>query len=169
MKSVKKVKDKKESLKIQKLIETNQELSNELDKKNDEKLRAIADFENLKKRKNNEISNLLKYSGQELVKNLIPVFDDLDRILEESSKIKDVKKIIQGIELVNSKLHNTLNNLNIVKFNSLGKIFDPDYHDAMMTKKTKEKKNIIVEEFEQGYKYHDKVIKHAKVIVSEGK
>ena len=106
---------------------------------------------------------------KELVKNLIPVFDDLDRILAESSKIKDVKKIIQGIELVNNKLHNTLNNLNIVKLNSLGKVFDPDYHDAMMTKKTKEKKNIIVEEFEQGYKYHDKVIKHAKVIVSEGK
>ena len=169
MKKVKKVKNKKESSKIQELIEKNQKLSDDLDKKNDEKLRVIADFENFKKRKNNEISNLLKYSGQELVKNLIPVFDDLDRILVESNKSKDVKKIIQGMELVNNKLYNILNNLNIVKFDSLGEVFDPDYHDAMMTKKAKEKKNIIVEEFEQGYKYHDKVIKHAKVIVSEGK
>ena len=168
-KGVKKKKNKKESPKVQKIIDQNQELTNELEKRDDEKLRAIADFENLKKRKNNEISNLLRYSGEELIKSLIPIFDDLDRILIESSKIKDVEKIIEGMKLVNNKLHKALNNLNILKFDSLGEDFNPDYHDAMMTKKAKQKKNTIIEEFEVGYKYHSKVIKHAKVIVSEGK
>ena len=104
-----------------------------------------------------------------MIKNLIPIFDDLDRILMESNKIEDVEKVIEGLELVNNKLHSMLNNLNIARFDSFGKTFDPNYHDAMMTRKDKQKKNIIVEEFEKGYKYHDKVIKHAKVIVSEGK
>ena len=169
MKNVKKNKNKKESLKLKDLIEKNQELSDELDKKNDEKLRAVADFENLKKRKNNEISNLLKYSGEELIKALIPIFDDLDRILIESNKAKDIEEMTEAIKLVNSKLNKILISLNIMKFESLGEQFDPDYHDAMMTRKAKEKKNIIIEEFEKGYKYYDKIIKHAKVIVSEGK
>ena len=169
MKTVKKNKNQKKPTKIQDLTKKNQDLSNQVDKKNDELLRSIADFENLKKRKNNEISNLLRYSGEELIKNLIPVFNDLDRILIESKKIKDVSKIVEGIELVNNKLYNTLNNLNIIKFDSLGESFDPEFHDAIMMRKSKDEKNIIVEEFEKGYKYHDKIIKHAKVIVSEGK
>ena len=169
MKTVKKNKNQKKPTKIQDLTKKNQDLSNQVDKKNDELLRSIADFENLKKRKNNEISNLLRYSGEELIKNLIPVFNDLDRILIESKKIKDVSKIVEGIELVNNKLYNTLNNLSIIKFDSLGESFDPEFHDAIMMRKSKDEKNIIVEEFEKGYKYHDKIIKHAKVIVSEGK
>tara|TARA_Y100000996_G_scaffold414942_1_gene407464 strand:- start:1086 stop:1598 length:513 start_codon:yes stop_codon:yes gene_type:complete len=169
MKTVKKNKNQKKPTKIQDLTKKNQDLSNQVDKKNDELLRSIADFENLKKRKNNEISNLLRYSGEELIKNLIPVFNDLDRILIESKKIKDVSKIVEGIELVNNKLYNTLNNLSIIKFDSLGESFDPEFHDAIMMRKSKNEKNIIVEEFEKGYKYHDKIIKHAKVIVSEGK
>ena len=169
MKTVKKNKNQKKPTKIQDLTSKNQDLAKQIDKKDDELLRSKADFENLKKRKNNEISNLLRYSGEELIKNLIPIFDDLDRILIESKKIKDVSKIVEGIELVNNKLYNTLNNLNIVKFDSLGESFDPEFHDAIMMRKSKDEKNIIVEEFEKGYKYHDKIIKHAKVIVSQGK
>ena len=169
MKTVKKNKNQKKPTKIQDLTSKNQDLAKQIDKKDDELLRSKADFENLKKRKNNEISNLLRYSGEELIKNLIPIFDDLDRILIESKKIKDVSKIVEGIELVNNKLYNTLNNLSIIKFDSLGESFDPEFHDAIMMRKSKNEKNIIVEEFEKGYKYHDKIIKHAKVIVSQGK
>ena len=52
-------------------------------------------------------------------------------------------------------------------YDSLGKIFDPEYHEAIMMKKTKKKKNTIIDEFQKGYMYHDKVLRHAKVIVSE--
>ena len=51
--------------------------------------------------------------------------------------------------------------------NSLNKEFDIEFHEALMTKPSKKKSNIVVEEFEKGYKYHDKIIRHAKVIVSE--
>ena len=56
----------------------------------------------------------------------------------------------------------------IEKFDSIDELFDPELHDALLTQKSKKNKNIIIEEYEKGYKYDDKVIKHAKVIVSKG-
>ena len=150
------------------LLKKNQELLVELDKYKDEKLRLMADFENLKKRKNDQISELIKYSGQELIISLIPIFKDLDRILLESKNIKQNKALLDGLKITINKLYKILENQGIVKFDSEGDLFDPNLHDAMMAKDSKKKKNIIVEEFEKGYKYNDKVIKHSKVVVSKG-
>ena len=150
------------------LSKKNQELLVELDKYKDEKLRLMADFENLKKRKNDQISELIKYSGQELIVSLIPIFNDLDRILLESKNIKQNKALLDGLKITINKLYKILENQGIVKFDSEGDLFDPNLHDAMMAKDSKKKKNIIVEEFEKGYKYNDKVIKHSKVVVSKG-
>ena len=150
------------------LLKKNQELLIELDKHKDEKLRLRADFENLKKRKNDQISKLIKYSGQELVISLIPIFNDLDRILLESKNAKQNKALLDGLKITINKLYKILENQGIVKFDSKGDLFDPNLHDAMMAKDSKKKKNIIVEEFEKGYKYNDKVIKHSKVVVSKG-
>jgi len=150
------------------LLKKNQELLVELDKYKDEKLRLMADFENLKKRKNDQISELIKYSGQELIISLIPIFNDLDRILLESKNIKQNKALLDGLKITINKLYKILENQGIVKFDSEGDLFDPNLHDAMMAKDSKKKKNIIVEEFEKGYRYNDKVIKHSKVVVSKG-
>ena len=173
MKNVKKTvkkesKSKKESSKKRDFKKENQSLIKQVETLKDEKLRVIADLENFRKRKGSEISSLLKYSGEDLIKKIIPVFDDLDRVLMKSSEIEDKKDLIDGIEMIANKLYKILDSLNISRFDSLGESFDPEYHDAMMTKKAKQKKNIIIEEFEKGYRYHDKIIKHAKVIVSEG-
>ena len=137
---------------------------NELENKN---LRLLADFENLKKRKNDEINNLLKFSGENIIKDLIPFFDDLNRILSESDQLK-TKDIIDGLRIIINKLYKILENHKIYKFDSINKIFDPDFHDALLTQKSKKKKNTIIEEYEKGYKYNEKVIKHSKVIVSKG-
>ena len=151
------------------LIKENKELLNSLDEIKDENLRLRADFENFKKRKNDEIINMLKYSGEKIIKDLISIFDDLDRILIESKNIKSKDDLVEALKITNNKLDKILSNYNISKFNSKGESFDPNLHDAMMAQKSKKKKNIIIEEFEKGYKYHDKIIKHSKVIVSEGK
>ena len=139
-----------------------------LQKGEDEKLRLMADFENLKKRKNDEISNLIKYSGESLIIALIPIFNDLDRILKESKNVKKGKTLLDGLKITINKLYKILESQNIIKFDSEGEFFDPNFHDAMMTKDSNKKKNIIIEEFEKGYKYNDKVIKHSKVVVSKG-
>ena len=73
------------------LLKKNKELISELDRFKDENLRLMADFENLKKRKNDQISKLIRYSGEDLIVSLIPIFNDLDRILLESKNIKQKK------------------------------------------------------------------------------
>ena len=150
------------------LVKENKDLKIELNKYKDEKLRLMADFENLKKRKNDEISNLIKYSGESLIISLIPIFNDLDRILKELDSVKKDRTLLDGLKITINKLYKILESQNIVSFNSEGELFDPNFHDAVMTKDSKKKKNIIIEEFEKGYKYNDKVIKHSKVVVSKG-
>jgi len=150
--------------KISKQKELNEKIA-DLENKN---LRLLADFDNLKKRKNEEISNLLKFSGEQLIRDLIPVFDDLDRLNNQSEKV-DSLVFQNGVELMGDKLYKILSNYNIKKFDSLGEKFDSSMHDAMMVQDSKKKKNLIIDEFEKGYKYNDKIIRHSKVIVSKGK
>jgi len=143
-------------------------LKKEIEGLNNKNLRSLADFDNLKKRKNDEISTLLRFSGEKIIKDLIPFFDDLDRILNESDKLKNKDMLIDGLKIIINKLYKILGGHKIEKFNSVDEIFDPELHDALLTQKSKKNKNIIIEEYEKGYKYNDKVIKHAKVIVSKG-
>ena len=165
MKKVKKSNKKNTSLAKDKINKELNEKVGELENKN---LRLLADFDNLKKRKNEEISNLLKFSGENVIKDLLPVFDDLDRLSNQADKIDGV--VFQnGIKLMSDKLHKILSDYNIQKFDSLGEVFDSSMHDAMMVQESKKKKNLIVEEYEKGYKYNDKIIRHSKVIVSKGK
>ena len=128
----------------------------------------MADFDNLKKRKNQEVQNLLKFSGERIIKDLLPIFDDLDRLSSQSNKI-DGEVFQNGIKLMSDKLVKVLSDHNIEKFNALGEVFDSNMHDAMMVQKSNKIKNLIIDEFEKGYKYHDKIIRHSKVIVSKGK
>ena len=165
MKKVKKSNKKNTSLAKDKINKELNEKVSDLENKN---LRLLADFDNLKKRKNEEISNLLKFSGENVIKDLLPVFDDLDRLNNQADKI-DGAVFQNGIKLMSDKLHKILSDYNIQKFDSLGEVFDSSIHDAMMVQESKKKKNLIIEEYEKGYKYNDKIIRHSKVIVSKGK
>ena len=146
----------------------NKELNERVSELENKNLRLLADFDNLKKRKNQEVQNLLKFSGERIIKDLLPIFDDLDRLSSQLNKI-DGKVFQNGIKLMSDKLVKILSDHNIEKFNALGEVFDSNMHDAMMVQKSNKKKNLIIDEFEKGYKYHDKIIRHSKVIVSKGK
>ena len=163
------MKDKKKNKKEKvKKIDVKKELNAKIADLENKNLRLLADFDNLKKRKNDEISNLLKFSGEILIKDLLSVFDDLDRLKSQSIDV-DSEIFHNGITLMSDKLYKVLSNYNIEKFDSLGEKFDSNLHDAMMAQVSKKEKNLIIEEFEKGYKYNDKVIRHSKVIVSKGK
>ena len=94
---------------------------------------------------------------------LLPVFDDLDRTV--SQDYKDSKSIQEGLEIIISNIKKILDDNEIKEFTSLGQKFNPDLHEALMAEPGKED-NVIVKEYEKGYKYKDKVIRHAKVVVS---
>ena len=132
----------------------------------DKNIRLLAEFDNYKRRTQEERINLLKYGGKKLAKSILPILDDLHRTLETGGKTK-ARTILEGIELIMSKLDKTLEEQGIVVFDSVGQNFDPELHEALMSEKSDQEDNIIIREFEKGYKYDDKIIRHAKVVVSK--
>ena len=144
-------------------------LNDKIDKTEEKYLRLRAEYENYIKRNEKEISRILKYDGEHVLKTFLSILDDLDRVVESSKKHKnnEILDFINGIVLIKDKLLKKLDQFEVATFDSEGVKFDPDLHDAMMTKESKDYDDgIIIKEFEKGYKYKDKVIRHSKVIVN---
>ena len=159
--SVKSLREKIEVLKSE-LVEQ----SAELERKSDKNVRLLAEFDNYKRRTQEERTKLFKYAGEELAKAILPILDDLHRTLESDGKGK-ARSILEGIELIVAKLDKTLEDQGIVPFDSVGQDFDADLHEALMSEKSDKGDNVILKEFEKGYKYDDKILRHAKVVVSK--
>ena len=169
--SVKSSKTKKTPKKksISKKIKSKQnipDLKKQIKDAEDKHMRLLAEFDNYKKRKINEIEKLIKYEGFDFFKSILPILDDIDRTLNLKDVIKN-KSIYDGFSMIKSKILNLLESKEISTYNSLNESFNPDFHEAIMMKKTKKDSNIVIEEYEKGYMYKDKVLRHAKVIVSE--
>tara|TARA_Y100000590_G_scaffold463852_1_gene631682 strand:- start:1001 stop:1492 length:492 start_codon:yes stop_codon:yes gene_type:complete len=142
------------------------ELEKNIIDKEEKYLRLLAEFDNYKKRKNLEIDNLIKYEGFGFFKSMLSIMDDIDRTLD----IKDVKKnksIFDGFSMIKNKIMTLLDKKEIIAYDSVNQVFDSAIHEAVMVKKSSKKSNTIIEEFEKGYNYKDKVLRHAKVVVSE--
>lgn len=135
---------------------------------NERLIRKVAEFENYKRRTESETANLLRYSGEFMVKKLLPVIDDLERSIKFINEPNsDQASVVEGITLVYEKLMKTLNEQGIKKIDALNKPFDVDYHEAIMQQPTSEVEPLtVISEVETGYVYKDRVIRHSKVIVS---
>ena len=165
---IKPIRDSVKSLreKIEVLKSELAEQSEELEQKSDKNVRLLAEFDNYKRRTQEERTKLFKYAGEELAKAILPILDDLHRTLESDGKGK-ARSILEGIELIVAKLDKTLEEQGIVPFDSVGQDFDADLHEALMSEKSNKGDNVILKEFEKGYKYDDKILRHAKVVVSK--
>ncbi|SVA71389.1 uncharacterized protein METZ01_LOCUS124243 [marine metagenome] len=145
-------------------------MKGELAQQDDKYMRLKAEFDNYRRRKSQEIIDLLKYDGENVVKDFLSILDDLDRLKEASSDIKspDVSKISEGIDLIINKINKQFEELGVVQFTEVGDVVDPELHDALMMRNEDGKEeNTILEVFEKGYRYKDRVIRHAKVVVNQ--
>ena len=158
-------KKKNNSSKTLQLKEKNKILEAEIKELKSKNITLLAEFDNYKKRVLSQIANNKKYEGKDIFVNIIPIIDDIERVLIVEDM--DSKSIVSGIDLIKNKFLSVLEDLGVNSYKSIGKLFNPDYHEAIMMKKTKKKSNIIIEEYQKGYTQHDKVLRHAKVIVSE--
>lgn len=135
-------------------------------------LRKVAEFENYKRRTDTEISNYIKYASEKLIKELLPVYDDLGRSVDSVNKgeTKDFETLKTGLFLIYDKFKNILEKEGLTEINSLGQEFNVDVNSALMQVPSDEvKPNIVLEVVEKGYKLKDKVVKHEKVLVSSEK
>ena len=159
-------------------LKTALEKISELEKQNlelkDTLLRKIAEFENFKRRNENDQLNLLKYAAESFIKNILPVYDDLERSLshlEEENNFSNsaggFESTKKGLLMVFEKFGKILEIQGIKKIDAKGKPFDVHYHEALMQQPVEGvAPHTVLDIIEPGYMYKDKVIRHAKVIVS---
>ena len=145
-----------------------QTLLQEIEDYKDKLLRKAAEFENYKRRTENDQINLLKYDGQSFIVKLLTTIDDFERSLQHIDNAKDNGAIKEGIKLVYDKMMKALSEQGVTKILSVGKPFDVHYHEALLQRPAENvAPHTVLDEVETGYMYKDRVIRHAKVVVSE--
>ncbi|BFN36986.1 nucleotide exchange factor GrpE [Fidelibacter multiformis] len=131
----------------------------------DKFIRLVAEFDNYKKRMSRDFDRQSEMVRDKIILSLLPVMDDLDRLLQHEGENGNVS--LEGIKLIRNNFERILNNYGVKAFESVGQPFDPEKHDAMMTRKSEEHDvPTVIEEFEKGYEINDKVLRHARVVVS---
>ena len=152
----------KKSSSIKKLTKKDLELL--ISSLEDKHLRLKAEFDNYRKRKDSEISSLLKYEGKSFIVDFLSILDNISRGIE-SYKEDDIKK---ALLLVKDDFIKKLDVKGVKPFGEVGDNFDPELHEALTTTNDpKTDDNLIVEIYESGYKYKDLIIRHAKVVVNK--
>jgi molecular chaperone GrpE len=130
-------------------------------------VRAVADLENYKKRTVQEKSRLLKYRNEELLRDLLPVLDNMERAMAHCDQESRSDPLVEGVCLVAGMLREALKKHGINEIEALGKPFDPHFHEAVAQRRDPGKAaNKVVEELEKGYMYEDRLLRPAKVVVS---
>jgi molecular chaperone GrpE len=143
------------------------ELQKQVNQYKDMLLRKAAEFDNFKRRIDNETTNIVRFATESLIDDLLPVLDDFERSLKHSKEIKESDALVKGVELIYQKLVKVLEGRGVKTFETVGKEFSVDYHDALMQIPRKDlPPHTVIEEVEKGYMLDDKVIRHAKVVVS---
>jgi molecular chaperone GrpE len=152
------------------------ELTRELEQKskeaaaaNEKYLRTYADFENYRKRMQRDLADFRKYANEQFALELLSVVDHMGLALKHAGEADEtVQGMQQGVEQVYKQLRDALEKFGVKQFAAEGERFDPARHDAMMQVVTDEApENTVVRVMQDGYLYHDKVLRHAKVSVSK--
>lgn len=152
--SSKKLKAEIEALKAEK---------NELSDKN---LRLLAEFDNFRKRKQSEVMETAAFVKKNLILELLPILDDAERLLDHQDE--SAGDLTEGAKLIFEKLRKSLIDAGLKPMDSRGKPFDPNLHEAMMTvESSDDDSGVVVEVIQPGYYIGEKVLRHAKVIVSK--
>lgn len=160
-------KGEKELSEMEKLQNEINQLKEEVNQWKDKFLRKMAEFDNYKKRVEQDQIQLIKYANEKLIKDLLPIIDDFERSLTFSKDELKNNSILQGVEMVYNKLMKILSDYGLKKIEALNQPFDFNYHEALLqVPKDGVEPLTVIEEVEKGYLLNDKVIRHSKVIVS---
>ena len=139
----------------------------EVEQYKDKYLRAVAEFDNYRKRTLKEKAELLLNGSEKAVCAFLPILDDFERAIAD--KTEDVNAIKEGMQIIFNKFDKTLESLGVKKIETEGKDFDVDFHEAvaMVPGMGDDKKGKVIDCVQTGYQLNDKVIRHAKVAVGQ--
>jgi molecular chaperone GrpE len=143
------------------------ELEAQLAETRDQLLRKAADFENFRKRMNQEKQSAIEYANQSLLLDIIPVIDDFERAIQAGEGSTDLTTFLEGVKMIEKRLTSQLEaKWGLKRFNSAGEPFDPNRHEALMMEKSPDASEAVVQEdLVKGYLLKERVIRAAKVKV----
>lgn len=154
---------------VERLAKELEQKSKEAAEAHDKYIRTYADFENYRKRVQRELAEFRKYANEQIALELLSVVDHLALAIKHAVETGESNQgLREGVELVYKQLRDVLERHGIKPFSSAGERFDPARHDAIMQDITDQApENTVTKVFQEGYMYHDKVLRHAKVAVAK--
>lgn len=140
-----------------------------LEELNDKYLRAVAEFDNYRKRTIKEKAELILNGGEKAITAILPILDDMERAIASGEKTENPQVLKDGMNLIYTKFIKTLEGLGVNKIAALDEDFDTDIHEAiaMVPGMGDDKKGKVIDCVQTGYKLNEKVIRHAKVAVGQ--
>jgi molecular chaperone GrpE len=127
-----------------------------------------ADFDNFKKLKIKEKQDTLKFGNEVLIKELLPVLDNLERALDHASKTDDFKGIHEGVKIVFNEFLKVLERAGVERVDALGKKFDPNFHEAFFQEEKDDiESDTVVSEMQKGYILNGRLIRPSMVTISK--
>ena len=153
----------------EKLAKELEETKQALEEQKDKYFRLAAEFDNYRKRTLKEKAELIKNGGAKAIEAILPVLDDLERALANMQKSDDVQAMYEGIDLIYQKFLKNLGQEGLEKMEPIGTAFDTDFHEAiaLVPAQEEDQKGKVLDCVQTGYKLHEKVIRHAKVVVAQ--
>lgn len=140
----------------------------EVQRYRDQLLRTAADFDNFKKRTRREMEDGERRAREDLLKELLPVFDNLERAAQHAGSASDVKSLADGISMVLRMFTDTLGRIGIERVRAVGEPFDPALHEAVQQLETTEHApGTVAAEVQAGYRFGDRLVRPAMVVVAK--
>ncbi len=143
-------------------------LREELGQASDRALRAQAELDNYRKRMNRELQDSLRYAAVNIIRDLLPVVDNLQRALEAAQAAGEDSSLLQGVQMVAQQMDGILTQHGLSPIEAQGQPFDPDLHEAVSQQPTADAEpGTVLHVVQSGYQVADRVVRPAKVIVAQ--
>lgn len=144
------------------------DLQKEIEALKASELRIRADFDNFRRRTNEENAKRVKFASQSVIEKLIPLIDNFERALQVQATSEDAKQIQSGVDMIHRQLLDVLNAEQVEVIEAVGQPFDPNFHQAVMQEPSDEfESGIVTMELQRGYTMHGRVIRPSMVKVAE--
>jgi molecular chaperone GrpE len=145
------------------------EKTREVAELNDKYLRTLAESENIRKRVRQQSEESVRYQRENLIRDLLPIVDNLERAVQAAQGAADSRVIVDGVEMVLRSLLDLLKTHGVVPLNVVGHPFDPSRHEAVdQVESAEHPPNTVVSEFHRGYLIGDRMLRTARVAVTKG-
>ena len=153
---------------MEELQQTLESLQKEKDELFGKLQRVSADYANFQKRVPKQIADSICYEKEKIIKSLLPALDNFEHTLQNAQSVENVDSFVKGIKIIYDQMLDIIKLHGVEQIEAPGEIFDPSMHEAMMQRNEPEKEdNIVLEEFQKGYKLNGRIIRPSKVIVNK--